>query len=167
MALRPQTVCFTGHRDLGADGPLLSRRLDAALEKLYAMGYRRFLDGGARGFDLLAAQRVLALRDRHPDAQLVMVIPCANQTLRWLDADCRLYEHILCHADQTRVLSPDYYTGCMMVRNRYMVARASFCVCYLNRRKGGTMSTVAHASAEKVPILNLALEARFRAFVGE
>lgn len=167
MALRPQTVCFTGHRELGTDSPMLCRRLDAALEKLYALGFRRFLDGGARGFDLLAAQRVLALRGRHPDVRLVMALPCATQTLRWPDADCRLYEHILCHADETRVLSPNYYTGCMMVRNRYMVARASFCVCYLNKRKGGTMSTVAHASAEKVPILNLALETRFRAFMEE
>lgn len=45
----------------------------------------------------------------------------------------------------------------MMVRNRFMVDRSALCVCYLNKMKGGTMSTVAYAVQEKLSVLNLAM----------
>ena len=38
-----------------------------------------------------------------------------------------------------------------------MVDRSALCVCYLNKMKGGTMSTVAYAVQEKLSVLNLAM----------
>lgn len=164
--MRGITACFTGHRQLEDSRlPALVMRLDSVLHRLYGLGYRRFLSGGARGFDQLAAERVLALRGSCPDAQLIMALPCATQSRSWPDADCRRYERILCQADETHVLSPIYYQGCMMVRNRYMVDRASFCVCYLTHMKGGTVSTAVYASKENVPLINIAMEDACAAFV--
>ena len=157
--LRGITACFTGHRQLeNRRLPALVMRLDSVLRRLYSLGYRRFLCEGARGFDQLAAERVLELRKTFPDVRLVMALPCATQSRSWPAADCLRYERILCQADETHVLSPDYYQGCMMVRNRYMVDRASFCVCYLTHMKGGTVSTVGYASKENIPLLNIAME---------
>lgn len=155
---RQMTVCFTGHRQLAEqESDAVSVKLDLLLPKLYQQGYRRFLCGGALGFDTLAAEAVMRLQATHSDVMLVMAIPCATQTMRWNEADTRRYEQILYAADETHVLSPAYYNGCMMVRNRFMVDRSALCVCYLNKMKGGTMSTVAYAVQEKLSVLNLAM----------
>lgn len=165
MSLRPQTVCFTGHRDLRGQEKALTPLLDQVIEALYRRGYRRFFSGGAMGFDLLAAERMLHFRETHPDVRLIMAIPCADQTAKWPAAECRRYERVLYHADETRVLAPHYYRGCMMVRNRHMVNRSSVCVCYLDKPKGGTVTTVAYAAAENLSILNLALTDACAAYV--
>lgn len=155
---RQMTVCFTGHRQLAEqESDAVSVKLDLLLPKLYQQGYRRFLCGGALGFDTLAAEAVMRLQATHSDVMLVMAIPCATQAMRWNEADTRRYEQILYAADETHVLSPAYYNGCMMVRNRFMVDRSALCVCYLNKMKGGTMSTVAYAVQEKLSVLNLAM----------
>ena len=154
---REHTVCFTGHRALGkADEPSLSR-LDALLALLYAQGYRDFLCGGALGFDLYAAERVAALRRVHPDVRLIFCLPCADQSSRWKKADCSRYERLLYASDETRVLSPHYYDGCMQARNAYMVDRSYLCVAYMARLHGGTLSTVRYAITQDVPVINLAV----------
>ena len=159
MTRRPLTVCFTGHRHIAADAlPLLTARMDRQLAQLYGKGYRDFLSGGALGFDLLAAERVMALRRVHPDVRLIMVLPCGNQTHRWAAQDCHRYERILYAADETRVLAPAYYEGCMQVRNRHMVDHSALCVCYMVSPRGGTLSTVSYALKEAVPVINLAMD---------
>lgn len=155
---RQMTVCFTGHRQLtDQETNTVSVKLDLLLPKLYQQGYRRFFCGGALGFDTLAAEAVMRLQAAYSDVMLVMAIPCATQAMHWNEADTRRYEHILYAADETHVLSPAYYNGCMMVRNRFMVDRSALCICYLNKMKGGTMSTVAYAVQEKLSVLNLAM----------
>lgn len=155
---RPLTVCFTGHRQIRHELLTdLTARLLHTLEDLYRKGYRDFLSGGAIGFDLLAAEAVLELRQAHPDVHLIMVLPCSDQTRRWREADCLRYERILYAADETRVLSPAYYDGCMLVRNRHMVDHSAVCVCYMLQPRGGTLSTVAYAMQEELPVINLAM----------
>lgn len=162
---RPQTACFTGHRQLAENElPVLRIRLDAVLAKLYSMGYRRFICGGALGFDTLAAEQVIALKERFSDVQLVLAIPCAGQSRSWSIADGQRYERIIYCADETHVLSRIYYKGCMAVRNRFMVDRSSYVVCYLTNTKGGTASTAAYAFKENIPLLNIAMEDACAAF---
>ncbi|MBR4081509.1 MAG: DUF1273 family protein [Clostridia bacterium] len=165
---RPDAVCFTGHRQLShAEKRELTSRLDSLLEACWLRGYTTFICGGALGFDTLAAQRVICAKRRHPELKLVLALPCGNQSSRWSASDCQSYEQILIHADETHVLSPQYYDGCMMRRNRYMVDHASLCICYLNKMKGGTMSTVAYAVREQCPLLNAAMPDKCAAFVQE
>ena len=76
--------CFTGHRTFSpAVATELIARLEPVLERLYAAGVRDFRTGGALGFDTLAALRVIALRDRHPDCTLSLILPCRDQANRW------------------------------------------------------------------------------------
>lgn len=164
----PDAVCFTGHRHLSAaEKRILTTRLDRLIEAMWLRGFRTFICGGALGFDTLVALRVLDAKKRHPELKLVMALPCSDQTKRWSDSDCRIYEHILVHADETHVMSPAYFDGVMQVRNRFMVDHASMCVCYLNKMKGGTMSTVAYALREKCPVLNAAMEDACAAYIRE
>lgn len=154
---REHTVCFTGHRILRKeDSPALDQ-LDALLEALYLRGYRDFLCGGALGFDQFAAKHVISLRDKYPDVRLIFCLPCADQSARWRAADCEHYEQLLYLADEIRVLSPQYYDGCMQARNSYMVDRSYLCVAYMKKLGGGTLSTVRYALSEDVPVVNIAV----------
>jgi hypothetical protein len=164
-ANRAHTVCFTGHRVLAkADASSLAQ-LDELLALLYAQGYRDFLCGGALGFDLYAAERVVALRKKYPDVRLIFCLPCADQSDRWKRADCSRYERLLYLSDETRVLSPRYFDGCMQARNRYMVDRSYLCIAYMVRLKGGTLSTVRYAISEDVPVINIAVPGAVEEYV--
>jgi len=61
---REHTVCFTGHRALNHQDENLVRQLWPLLEELYRRGYRDFLCGGALGFDTVAAEYVVQLRNK-------------------------------------------------------------------------------------------------------
>jgi len=162
---RPYTACFTGHRQLDEQElPCLVMRLDMVLEELYQLGYRRFICGGALGFDMLAAERIISMKKQHGDVSLVLAIPYAEQSRAWPVPDGQRYERILYAADETHVLSRTYYKGCMNVRNQFMVDRSSYVICYLSNIKGGTASTVAYASRLERTILNVAMEDACTAF---
>ena len=157
-------MCFTGHRFIAAAESLALREsVRETVRRLYGRGFRRFYSGGALGFDLLAAEEVLLLRQTLPDLRLLFVLPCADQTESWKEDEVIRQRQLITLADETRVLSPHYYQGCMMVRNRYMVDHASQCVCYLKHMRGGTMSTVAYALHQDVPVINLAMRGKARA----
>ena len=140
------SCCFTGHRTIPPEDELwLRQALPPLLENLFDRGFQTYLCGGARGFDTLAAQAVLALRERHPAVRLALILPCAQQTKGWPAEDTALYNFIKTQADQVTVLSPRYYAGCMQRRNRALVDGAALCVAYCTRPQGGTAYTVAYA----------------------
>ena len=108
--MRSKTVCFTGHRELPADDlPEISKHLEDALITLIEQGYHYFGAGGALGFDTLAAQSVLRLRERYPQIRLILVLPCLNQTRGWPQEDISC---ALMHSDC------DCQSECIVVQNR-------------------------------------------------
>lgn len=50
-------------------------------------GYRYFGEGGALGFDTVAALTVLELKSVYPDIKLILVLPCKKQTRGWSETD--------------------------------------------------------------------------------
>ena len=138
------------------------------VEALADRDYTRFICGGATGFDTIAATCVLNLREKRPGIQLILALPCADQSSRWSESERRLYEEIYSSADHTVTLSARYYKGCMMVRNKYMVEHASFCVAYYHGREtGGTLSTIRMAVRQGLPVLNIAIPDEARLFLRE
>ena len=75
------------------------------------------------------------------------------------------YEQLLYLSDETRVLSPRYYDGCMQARNNYMVDRSSICVAYMKRLGGGTLFTVKYALSEDLPVVNIAVPSAVDEFI--
>ena len=156
-SIREQTCCFTGHRDLppeSMDG--LADKLERTLRKLIHGGVRYFGAGGALGFDTLAAQVVLRLRNEFPHIRLILVLPCLSQTRGWRESDVRVYEDIKEAADKVTYTSKEYTRGCMHKRNRYLVDWSGTCVCYLRRGTGGTAYTVGYARRNGLRVINLA-----------
>ena len=119
-------------------------------------GYRYFGCGGALGFDTLAAQTVLRLREIYPEIRLILVLPCRDQTRGWKQADVAEYERIMKAADKVTYTSEQYYSGCMHKRNRHLVDNSSLCICYLTEQSGGTAYTVNYARSQGLSIINVA-----------
>ena len=133
---------FTGHRIIPENmKERVSSSVYQCLLDAYDAGYRKFYCGCALGFDTLAAFQTVRLRRRYPDVILSLAIPCEDQSSGWKEKDRDIYRRVLELADEKTVLSPFYYKGVMLSRNRYMADRSSLCICYLVRMSGGTAST--------------------------
>lgn len=157
---RERCLCFSGHRLLsGQERATLQRQLPLLLEQLVQQGYCCFAAGGALGFDTLAAEAVLALRQRQPHIRLKLLLPCQEQEKRWNKLQQQQYHHILEQADEIIYVSDFYFQGCMHLRNRALVQCSSLCVCFLrpdSANHGGTAYTVRYAEEQGLRIINTA-----------
>ena len=157
LDMKSKAACFTGHRTLSEENlPEIAERLENALIALIGQDYCYFSAGGALGFDTLAAQTVLRLRERYPQIRLILVQPCRSQTRGWSQADIGIYEEIKRRADKVTYMSENYFRGCMQKRNRHLVDNSSICICYLTKPTGGTAYTVNYARRCSLQILNIA-----------
>ena len=139
---------FTGHRILPTgELPKICIKLDREIENMITKnGVTDFFCGGALGFDMLAAERVLAAREKFEGIQLIMALPCRNQTEKWRNgAEIRRYENILSKADFVFYICEEYEKGCMYKRNRFMADRSKFGIAYRTHYHGGTDYTVKYA----------------------
>jgi uncharacterized phage-like protein YoqJ len=154
---RAHTCCFTGHRVFArSHADQIRPMLERAVRTLIAGGYYRFVAGGALGFDTVAAETILSLRDEFQSLRLVVVAPFLGQAKGWREADRFRYERICSAADDLQILGAGYHRGCMRVRNQAMVDMSSFCLAYLNHRPSGTAQTVDYAFQNGLPVVNIA-----------
>ena len=163
-----KTVAFTGHRpeklpwgnnDNSPEGTLFKFRLREALEYLIGRGYVNFLSGAARGFDTIAAEIVLSLREVYPWVRLTVVLPCADQAARWNAEDKRRWDNIVHNSDHVETLAPVYDKSCMFRRNRYLVDNADLVLAaYHKGSTGGTAMTVDYARKQGVKVRRLSFE---------
>lgn len=151
-----KTCCFTGHRFIDPNEvETVFENTKEVVSLLASKGVKFFGTGGALGFDTIAAQSVLAIKDVYPEIKLILVLPCENQTKYWKQKDIDIYNGILEKADKVKYLSKSYYDGCMQKRNRHLVDCSSYCVCYLKKQTGGTAYTVEYAKSKNVKIINV------------
>jgi uncharacterized phage-like protein YoqJ len=151
------SVAFTGHRVLPYERRMEAReRLKYAILQKYHEGFRVFYSGMARGFDLLAAEAVLHIRETYRDIRLVAVVPYRRQPERFSDYDKQRYANILSRADRVELLSEEYYDGCLLRRNDYMLNRTSALIAwYDGMPSGGTAYTFRRALAAQKHIINI------------
>jgi len=153
---RLHTVCFTGHRVIPQDRyEALKVQLTDLLDDLISQGYRYFGCGGALGFDTLAAQTVLNLKEKHPHIKLILVLPCYDQFKGWLEKDVKVFNDILKRANKVVYVEKNYTPECMFKRNRHLVDNSSLCVSYLTKDSGGTAYTVDYAKEKNVKVLRI------------
>ena len=156
--MKNKSCCFTGHRDVAPEKlPLVKEKLNAAITDAVSRGYSDFYNGGAIGFDILAAEAVLEIKKSCPDIRLHIIVPCENQSLKWGKKEIERYEAVKAAADEVKILSPHYFRGCMQIRNRYMVDASSLCIAYVERLSGGSADTVKYAEKKMLEIINIAL----------
>lgn len=154
--MKSKSVCFTGHRSLAPElVPSIREKLRETIEEHIKKGFTDFYNGGARGFDLLAAEEVIALKADYPHIRLHIVVPCNGQTRGWNDADIVRYENVSALADEIKILSPFYFNGCMQIRNRYMVDNSSVCIAYVTEQRGGSAGTAKYAEKQGLEVIYL------------
>ena len=143
--------CFTGHRRISAEtAAALSGQLDALLRQLFAEGVREFYCGGALGFDTLAEEAVLRLREREPSVRLHLILPCPDQDVRWPPSVRRRYAELLEQADDVEYAAESYSTACIFERNRRLVDYTTICAAYRTHAGGGTDYTAALTKAKQL-----------------
>ena len=158
MYSKENTVCFTGHRKIRKSDKDLYTKVYNVVESLILQGFLCFCAGGARGFDTLAAEAVLSLREKYDDVKLVLVLPFLEQYKKeesWTDEEIDRFISLTKKADSVVYLQRDYSKSCYYKRNQLLVEYSSVCVCYKSRKTGGTAYTVELAQNEGLKIINL------------
>ena len=151
---RINTVCFTGHRIIGADFD--EKAFKMAIDVALRNGFDTFICGGALGFDTYAAEEIIKLKKSHPEIELHLYLPCKDQEARWSERDKEKYYEILKCADHVDCPDTPYYDGCMRTRNYKMVDNSSLCISYLKDNvKSGTAQTVRYACQRGLFLCNL------------
>lgn len=161
---RALTCTFTGHRPdkLPWHGKeedprclALKEKLYDTVESVYAGGVRHFICGMARGCDFYFAEAVIRLRLEYPAVSLEAAIPCAAQSQGWTAAERRRYDRLVAQCDEFNILYPEYFRGCMLARNRYMVERSSVLIAIFNGSNGGTAYTVRYAAKSGLEVVTI------------
>ncbi len=159
---RGKTCCFTGHRQIPPDlRDDITNAVRRRIKILYQSGYRYFMAGGAIGFDMLAELEVLRAAKYDPTIQLILVLPCYNQTAKWSTLPdylqlIRTYKQISGLAAHVVYTSLFYNDTCMKIRNQYMVDHSSACIAYYNGKShSGTGQTVRMAESNELSVYNI------------
>jgi len=157
------SVSFTGYRTKkilqsikrpNIIGEIYSK-LYTQIKNLYQQGYTNYYSGMADGFDMIAAEVVLALRSEGCNVRLIAVIPFMGHELGYSDLDKIIYKLIFDGADEVVLTSEEYHDRCYLDRNDYLLGNCPQVVCYYSGKKGGTMYTVNRAVKAELPIINI------------
>ena len=141
------TCAFTGHRNIKYEHrSALPGLLSRAINYAYEQGCRRFITGGALGFDTEAAREVIRFRITHPDVSLILFLPCLDQDAAWTERQRSLYDYILSSADQVRYVSEIYDKSCMKRRNQAMAEECDILLAYVGHDRSGAAQTLRIAT---------------------
>lgn len=169
---KEKAVSFTGYRTekilrtCKAPSPLNYVLIETikVVEQLYNEGYTTFLSGMAKGFDLIAAEAVLIVKEQHSDIRLIAIIPYEGQELGYKEADKYQYNRVYKSADEVVFTAKRYHEKAYFDRNDYLLANCSKIVCYYTGLVGGTMYTVNRAKKANIPIVNIAAPTELKLF---
>jgi uncharacterized phage-like protein YoqJ len=145
--MRNKTCFFTGHRALDEKKvrPLVR---DEIIKAYKSSGHCRFFGaGGALGFDMIAAEEVLAARYLYPDIRLILVLPYPDYMRRWKPEDQKRMNDIIFSADKVVYVSSSYSKDAYLARNRRMADCSSRCICYKTKETGGTAYTLSYVKS--------------------
>lgn len=152
-----EIAAFTGHRSIDSSKiEEVRENVRREIKALYLKGVRIYLCGMALGFDMLAAEEVIVLKEKLPSLKLIAVIPFPEQHNRWRWNEKERYKNILAQADDSVLISQKYYDGCYLKRNDYLIGHANNMLAYYNGNpKGGTFYTVRKSRKTGRNVINL------------
>jgi len=145
---KSKTCFFTGHRKIAQSKiEIVKAQLADNIEKMITeYGVNTFIDGGALGFDTIAAETVIEMREKYQNIKLVMYLPCYGQSKMWKESEQFRYRMVLSKADKIIYITESVYTDdCMKLRNLKMIKDSSFCIAFCLMQKSGTGFTLRNA----------------------
>ena len=144
------TCCFTGHRILKREFSI--EDLSIIIQKVIDDGYRTFLVGMARGFDLKCV-KVLTEKKQKYDIEIIACMPCKDQNKYFTKKENQEFLEMLALTDKKVYIQENYDKECMFLRNKYMVDNSSLLIAYYHYQRGGTHSTVTYAIKQNKNII--------------
>lgn len=161
-----RACCFTGYRpqkmpfelcDNNAEYIRFENKLTDAVFSLPDEECFVFYSGAAMGFDLIAAETVLLLRDALPqkNIKLICAIPFPKQAEKYPEEWLDRYNRVMDCADEVITISDKYYRGCYQKRNEYMVDNSDLVITWYDGQSGGTKNTLIYAKRKDKKIVNL------------
>lgn len=157
--------CFTGYRpskfpfEIKKDNSEYIKFENALFEqvlKLAEEGCRIFYCGMAMGFDIIAAETVLAVKNAFNEPlKLVCVLPFKEQGESFSGEWKKRFFSVLEKADNIEVISEKYYSGCYQKRNIYMVDNSDYVITWYDGKKGGTRNTIDYALKNGRQVFNI------------
>ena len=159
MTQEEQTCCLTGHRVIppGEEKKIMVRARNILLKLIREKNVRYFGVGGAVGFDMMAAEYLIHLK-QHGERQIkiisVLPYPDWRETEDWTDALRLREDWILRCCDKVVYVRPAYEKSVFLLRDRKLVDGSAYCVSYCNRPRTGTAYTVKYALDHGVKVFN-------------
>lgn len=161
-----KSCCFTGYRPekfpfelnrRSKEFKQLENKLIDAVFSLPDEGCYTFYTGMAMGFDIVAAEAVLLLRETYKKAKinLICVVPFLEQSAAFSREWKRRYNNILGESDEVILLSDRYHKSCYRKRNEFMVDNSDFVITWFDGKYGGTRNTLCYAEKKGKKIINL------------
>lgn len=157
--------CFTGYRP--SKFPFSMDREDKEYKKfenslieemlnLINQNCCVFYTGMAMGFDIIAAETVLLLKNAYPDLpiRLICVVPFEGQENTFISYWKERYYNVIDNCDEKIVLSDSYFSGCYQKRNIYMVNNSDCVLTWFDGKSGGTKNTLDYAAGKGRFIVN-------------
>lgn len=149
------TVAFFGHRYI--DNPLkMEELLEEQIRKLInEKKYVDFLVGRNGEFDQCVSSTVLRVRKnvRDDNSALVLVLP--YPTAEYLNNEEYFHDYYT-DVEISHLASMVHPKSAIQIRNREMVDKADFIICYIEEKHGGAYRTIQYAKKQRKSIINLA-----------
>lgn len=157
-ALREQTCCFTGHRNVPKkDVDQILNRVETIVRALVKKGVTTFCVGGAIGYDTIIAQHLIYLREvKNLKIKVILICPFDGFTNHWNQSQQKEFTALLPHFDEVIYKEKTGSRDAYLSRNRELVDRSAYCIAYCTRNYGGTAYTVRYAMKSGVIVLNVA-----------
>ncbi len=139
-------VCtFFGHRDCyGFDKNILC----CVIEKLIQKGVDKFYVGHQGHFDSLVLSSLKMLKCKYPHISYFVVLaylPTENYSYE-------IYKGFSIYPDGLELCPPRF---AIERRNKWMIGKAHYCVCYINHTWGGAYKFAKQAKGKELTIINL------------
>jgi len=175
--------CFTGYRP--SKFPFSMDREDSKykafenslIEEIISLIKQNclvFYSGMAMGFDIIAAETVLLLKNAYPNLpiKLICVLPFEGQADTFTAYWKKRFSAVLENCDEKVVLSDSYFSGCYQKRNIFMVNNSDCVLTWYDGKAGGTRNTLDYAiskgrfvvNANKAGSDNFAIQTTFEIF---
>ena len=149
------SCCFTGHRKISDNTEEVQRKVRAEVLKLISMGVNIFYCGGAIGFDILCGKILIDIKNHFPTVRLYLALPCPEQNKYYTASQNSDYKFLKENSDKIYYASDHYHSGCMHLRNRFMVDLSQYVICYCNKNTGGTFYTLKYATEKNREIISI------------
>ena len=167
MQTKFKSCCFTGYRpskfpfSLERTSKEYIRFENKLVDAIFSLPKEQcytFYTGCAMGFDLIAAEIVLMLKEAPRvdfSVELICAVPFIEQSASFTADWKERYNNVIAAADEVVLISDRYFDGCYQHRNEFMVDNSDIVLTWYDGKPSGTGNTLKYANKKGKKIVNL------------